>query len=200
MAFSTIRRRKWRVSCCLTDMALLNSATLEFVRSHADEDVRHLAFLADRFPGVDMPAALDQIRGRQVAKVKIPAWAAVDGIVYPPHLSLEQCSGEAAARYKARLVRRLGVQSLVDLTGGMGVDFSWMAREVSQATYVERQEWLCALAKENFPRLRLSHVEVRQGEAEALLPALPAVDLIYLDPARRDSKGGKDLCHQRLRA
>lgn len=191
MAFSTIRRRKWRVSCCLTDMALLNSATLEFVRSHADEDVRHLAFLADRFPGVDMPAALDQIRGRQVAKVKIPAWAAVDGIVYPPHLSLEQCSGEAAARYKARLARRLGVQSLVDLTGGMGVDFSWMAREVSQATYVERQEWLCALAKENFPRLRLSHVEVRQGEAEALLPALPAVDLIYLDPARRDSKGGK---------
>lgn len=191
MAFSTIRRRKWRVSCCLTDMALLNPATLEFVRSHADEDVRRLAFLADRFPGVDMPAALDQIRGRQVAKVKIPAWAAVDGIVYPPHLSLEQCSGEAAARYKARLVRRLGVQSMVDLTGGMGVDFSWMAREVGQATYVERQEWLCALAKENFPLLGLSHAEVRQGEAEALLPALPAVDLIYLDPARRDSKGGK---------
>ena len=175
MAFSTIRRRKWRVSCCLTDMALLNSATLEFVRSHADEDVRRLAFLADRFPGVDMPAALDQIRGRQVAKVKIPAWAAVDGIVYPPHLSLEQCSGEAAALYKARLARRLGVQSLVDLTGGMGVDFSWMAREVSQATYVERQEWLCALAKENFPLLGLSHAEVRQGEAEALLPALPVV-------------------------
>lgn len=172
-------------------MALLNPATLEFVRSHADEDVRRLAFLADRFPGVDMSVALDQVRGRQVAKVKIPAWAAVDGIVYPPHLSLEQCSGEAAARYKARLVRRLGAQSMVDLTGGMGVDFSWMAREVSQATYVERQGWLCELAKENFPLLGLAHAVVRRGEAEALLPTLPVVDLIYLDPARRDSKGGK---------
>ena len=86
-------------------MALLDSSTLEFVRSHADEDVRHLAFLADRFPGVDMPAALEQIRGRQVAKVKIPAWAAVDGIVYPPHLSLEQCSGEAAFVVGAMLWR-----------------------------------------------------------------------------------------------
>lgn len=172
-------------------MGAIDSATWAFIRDHAQDDVRRLAFLADKFPAVDMPLALSQIKGRQVARLKIPSWAAVDGIVYPPHLSLEQCSGEVAARYKGRLARRLGVRSLVDLTGGLGVDFCWMAREAQEALYVERQVSLCELARVNFPLLGLSHAEVRQGEAETVLPSLPRVDLLYLDPARRDASGGK---------
>lgn len=172
-------------------MASFSPATVAFIRLHAHEDVRRLAFMAGKFPDVDMPAALEQIKGRQVAAAKIPSWAAVEGIVYPPHLSLEQCSGESAARYKASLVRGLGARSLVDLTGGLGVDFSWMAREMSRAVYVERQENLCELARVNFPLLGLSHARVIRGEAERVLPSLPSVDLIYLDPARRDAAGGK---------
>ena len=85
----------------------INDATRQFVQQHADDDVRLLALQAHATAGIDLPWALDQIRGRQVARRKVPSWAAVDGIVYPPHLSMEQCSSEPTARYKARLVERL---------------------------------------------------------------------------------------------
>ena len=112
---------------------MLNEATRQFVRLHGDDDVRRLALQAHATPDVDLLVALDQIRGRQTARQKLPSWAAIDGIVYPPHLSMEQCSSEQTAQYKAQLLARL-LQSemamesaknaeFIDLTGGFGVDF-----------------------------------------------------------------------------
>ena len=112
----------------------MNQETLSFINEHAGDDVRRLALQGGRHPGVDMPFALDQIAGRQMARRKLPSWAAVDGIVYPPHLSMEQCSGEAAAAYKAAVARRVaGGGRLVDLTGGFGVDFAFMAPAFASA-------------------------------------------------------------------
>lgn len=79
----------------------MNQATAAFIRSNADGDVRQLALRGTKDPEVDLTFALDQIAGRQTARKKLPSWAAVDGIVYPPHLSMEQCSSEQTARYKA---------------------------------------------------------------------------------------------------
>lgn len=133
---------------------MLNEATRQFVCEHGDDDVRLLALQARALPDVDLPTALDQIRGRQTARQKLPSWAATDGIVYPPHLSMEQCSSEQTARYKAQLLARL-LQSnfpmesakntknrllttashayrwFIDLTGGFGIDFVAMAQAVS---------------------------------------------------------------------
>ena len=85
----------------------MNQATQDFIRQHQDDDVRQLAFLGSKYPEVDMPFALDQIRGRKMARVKLPRWASIDGIIYPPHISMEQCSSEATALYKAELAERL---------------------------------------------------------------------------------------------
>lgn len=85
----------------------MNQATLDFIRQHQDGDVRQLAFLGCKYPEVDMPFALDQIRGRKMARVKLPRWASIDGIIYPPHISMEQCSSEQTALYKAELAARL---------------------------------------------------------------------------------------------
>ncbi len=74
--------------------------TDEFISTYRKEDVRRLALQSAKFPDVDMPFALDQIAGWQAARRKLPSWAAVDGLVYPPHISMEQCSSEATARYK----------------------------------------------------------------------------------------------------
>jgi 16S rRNA G966 N2-methylase RsmD len=101
---------------------------------------------------------------------------------------MEQCSSEATAGYKSSLVS--GV-SLVDLTGGFGVDFSFLARRFSSAVYVERQELLCHIAEHNFKVLGLSHAQVVNDDAEHFLAAMPVVDLIYLDPARRDGAGNR---------
>ena len=274
---------------------IMNQATLDFIRQHQDDDVRQLAFLGSKYPEVDMPFALDQIRGRKMARVKLPRWASIDGIIYPPHISMEQCSSEQTALYKAELAARLlglspsssengeekekesenasnlhlseicefagkgAVDSefakneatckkqqilteskenvneikeepheedfseeigFVDLTGGFGVDFSYIASRLGvKSMYVERQAHLCEAAKENFGRLGLKNAIVKNGDGiEVLHSFLPkkkdaasaddslgiiydqplslpktnlGLKLIFIDPARRDDVGNK---------
>ena len=129
----------------------MNEATLEYVRQHADDDVRQLALRGSKDEAVNMTAALQQIAGLQAARRKLPSWAAVEGVLFPPHLAMEQCSSEQTALYKSENVTRYARtmfpqdknEVLVDLTGGFGVDFSFMARSFKRAVYVERQEELC---------------------------------------------------------
>lgn len=272
---------------------IMNQATLDFIRQHQDDDVRQLAFLGSKYPEVDMPFALDQIRGRKMARVKLPRWASIDGIIYPPHISMEQCSSEQTALYKAELAARLlGLSSLssenreekekesenasnlhlseicefagkgavdsefakneatckkqqilteseenvneikeephegdfseetgfVDLTGGFGVDFSYIASRLGvNSMYVERQAHLCEAAKENFGRLGLKNAIVKNGDgievlhsfasekeaaasdslgitedqSQSLLKTNLGLKLIFIDPARRDDAGNK---------
>ena len=180
---------------------MMNQATQDFIRQHQDEDVRQLAFLGSKNPEVDMPFALDQIRGRKMARAKLPRWANIDGIIYPPHISMEQCSSESTALYKAELAERLlglPVSSsseeigFVDLTGGFGVDFSYIAARVGlKSMYVERQAHLCEAAKENFERLGLKNAIVKNGDGIEVLHSLKELKLIFIDPARRDDAGNK---------
>lgn len=180
----------------------INRETADFIEQHANDDVRQLALMGRRFPHLDMPFVLDQVAGRQIARQKLPSWAATSGIVYPQHLSMEQCSSEETARYKAALVRRLmqgkdnknggkSERSMVDLTGGLGVDFTYMAPTFSSCIYVEQQEQLCRLARHNLPLLGLPHAEVVNGSGVDYLKSMKSVNLIYLDPARRNEHGGK---------
>ena len=164
----------------------MNEATADFIRAHADDDVRRVALKGTKDPDVDLTFALDQIAGRQTARRKLPSWAATDGIVYPPHLSMEQCSSEQTARYKARLAG--SGHRMVDLTGGFGVDFSFMAVAFDEAVYVEQQTVLCDIARQNFHLLGLQ-AEVLCGDAVDYLRHMPHADLIYIDPARRDCQG-----------
>ena len=272
---------------------IMNQATFDFIRQHQDDDVRQLAFLGSKYPEVDMPFALDQIRGRKMARVKLPRWASIDGIIYPPHISMEQCSSEQTALYKAELAARLlglspsssengeekekesenasnlhlseicefagkgAVDSefakneatckkqqilteseenvnetkeevsesdfseeigFVDLTGGFGVDFSYIASRLGvKSMYVERQAHLCEAAKENFGRLGLKNAIVKNGDgievlhsfaskkddaaseslgiteeqSRSLLKTNLGLKLIFIDPARRDDAGNK---------
>ena len=268
---------------------IMNQATQDFIRQHQDGDVRQLAFLGSKYPEVNMPFALDQIRGRKMAHVKLPRWASIEGIIYPPHISMEQCSSEQTALYKAELAARLlglsvsssenekecekasnshfskicefasegAVDSefaknedtckkqqiltecdkyvnksegepneedfseeieFVDLTGGFGVDFSYIASRLGvKSMYVERQAHLCEAAKENFGRLGLKNAIVKNGDgievlhsfaskkeaaaseslgitedqSQSLLKTNLGLKLIFIDPARRDDAGNK---------
>ena len=176
---------------------MINEATIQFVREHREEDVRLLALQTRRDDSIDLPWALDQIQGWQTARRKLPTWAAIDGIIYPPHLSMEQCSSQQTAIYKCGIIERLPQacrEMLIDLTGGFGVDFAFMAKCSRQATYVERQEHLCETARHNFELLGLNHARVIHGDAESILSDLktnPATTVIYLDPARRDSNSSR---------
>lgn len=167
----------------------MNEATLAFIRSHANDDVRQLALQGKKNPEVDMTYALDQIAGRQKARVKIPSWAANDGIAYPPHLSMEQCSSEATARYKARIAGK--GQKIVDLTAGFGVDMAFMSANFSEAVHVEQQAALCAISSANYACLGLHHIQVVCSDGVDYLHQMEHADLIFIDPARRDEHGGR---------
>jgi hypothetical protein len=166
----------------------MNEQTQRFIRENANKDIRTLALSGSKNPDVDMPFALDQIAGRQTARKKIPRWAAIDDVVYPPHLSMEQCSSEQTALYKASMVEG---EMLVDLTGGFGVDFSFMSCGFKKSIYVERQKHLCEIADSNFRVLNLTGANVVCGDGVEYLETLDHVSWIYLDPARRNEHGGK---------
>ena len=227
-------------------MTIMNDKTREFVAMHRDEDVRELALKAKRVDGLDLPLALDQIAGWQIASKKLPQWASCEGIVYPPHISMEQCSSQFTAQYKSEITQTLLVPSatvharmsdsaesdmqtaksalhlsdsaesdtqeaktglrmsdsgesdtlvakraMVDLTGGFGVDFSYLARGFSQATYVERQRHLCDLSEHNMAALGLDQARIVCGDGVEYLRQMDPVDFIYLDPARRDEHGSR---------
>lgn len=237
--------------------------TADFVAAHRTEDVRELALKSKRVEGLDLPLALDQIAGWQIACKKLPQWASCEGIIYPPHISMEQCSSQFTAQYKSEIAQTLltpavtvrarmsdsaesdnqttksepqlsnsgesdncevemclrmsdspesdtqetktGVRvtdspesdtlvarsSMVDLTGGFGVDFSYLARGFSQATYVERQRHLCDLAEHNMAALGLDQARIVCGDGVEYLRQMDPVDFIYLDPARRDEHGSR---------
>ena len=177
--------------------------TAEFIQEYREKDTRQLALQSARFPDVDMPYALDQIKGWQTARRKLPTWAACDGIVYPPHLSMEQCSSEPTAQYKLNLAMEWScriessefrVESssrMTDLTGGFGVDFSFTSCAFASATYVERNAQLCHMVEHNLPLLGIDNAKVVCADAVDYLSTLDMQTMIFLDPARRDQHGAK---------
>lgn len=164
-----------------------------FITQNRDADVRALAL--SKIPsGIDLHYCLEQIAGLQVAKQKLPSWLRIEGIVYPIKISLEQCSSEQTALYKQQLVERLlpeGRQKTADLTGGFGIDFSFLAKIFNEADYVEQDEKLCEIARHNFPLLGLSNAKVHNKTCEDFLDEMGHFDIIYIDPSRRNAEGRK---------
>jgi len=164
----------------------MDTLTQQFIIANLLEDVRLLA-LKTAPKGVDLPKALEQISARQLLLKKVPTWAKNKQLEFPPHLSIEQCSSEETARYKASL---LSGKTLVDLTGGMGVDCYFMSQTFEHTFYVEQMPNLVELAEHNFKILN-SNIIVNQGDSELFLDDMNPVDAIFIDPARRDMNGRK---------
>ncbi|MDR1623548.1 MAG: SAM-dependent methyltransferase [Tannerellaceae bacterium] len=158
----------------------------QFIKEHAGDNPERLLLGASRYPGIDVPFAVEQLVARRQIREKLPSWAANDALAFPSIIAAEQCSSEQTARYKQRLIGHAAC--LCDLTGGLGIDslaFSGKARKV---IYIEKQGSYCSAARHNFQALGAGNIEVWQGEAALLLHRLTAadgIDVFYIDPARR---------------
>lgn len=167
----------------------MDDNTRKFIEAHAGDDVRRLALQASRFPLVDMPYALQQIEGRQKARRKLPTLYANLETEYPPTLSMEQCSGEPAARYKASLVSGA---SLIDMTGGFGIDCLFMSEHFREVLCIERNPELLRIAEHNFRLFGREHIRCVADDSIKVISGLTQpVDWIYIDPARRGKSGQK---------
>ena len=171
-----------------------------FITDNQNADVAQLALQRNRYPLLsdsDFRFALQQIEGRQRTRDKLPTFAAIDGWLYPPRLNLEQCSSERTARFKASLLSTLNAQpstlNLIDATGGYGVDTFFMSEQAAETYYFEQNTELAAIAEHNF---RLAGKSVHVHPEPFTAQTLSTFDfrlstIIYLDPARRDTHGGK---------
>jgi hypothetical protein len=166
----------------------MNQETNRFIYDNRDADVLQLVLLSSRFPKVDMPFAIRQIHGKQKIKSKVPVFYNSESVIYPAQLSLEQSSSESTAQYKSSICNG---DSLVDLTGGFGVDCFFMSEQFKQVTYVEHQKELCELALHNFRVFNRNQIQVIHSETEKFLEDMDHVDWIYIDPARRNPNGKK---------
>ncbi|MBO9613828.1 MAG: hypothetical protein J7619_14090 [Dyadobacter sp.] len=166
----------------------LTETEIAFIREHLHHNPGELILKAGKFKGLDVKKLAAQIQSRQKALKKLPEWSANENLIFPPALSVEQCSSEATAHYKAGIVSG---NTLIDITGGMGIDCYYMSRRFGETHYFEQQLAVAAAAAYNFAQLGASRIHVHEGESlHALQDGLKA-DWLYADPARRDANKEK---------
>lgn len=166
----------------------MNTLTEQFIKEHASDNLDRLLLNASKYQGVDVAWAVHQIDARRKMSAKLPLWANNPKLHFPVRLSMEQCSSEQTARYKASLCSG---DTMADLTGGFGVDCFFVGQQFRKVFYVEQNAELCALARHNFSVLKFLHTEILEVAAETFLAQMGVVDMIFLDPARRDALGRK---------
>ena len=171
----------------------LSEAEKSFIRTHQNDDVTTLLLQAKRFPHLNIPDLVLQIKARQKAKLKLPEWVENENIIFPKMLSVEQSSSETTAKFKANLVSG---DTLIDLTGGLGVDIAYMSKNFKRAIYFEQNTDLLAVTKHNFRQLGIENVAFVEGNSveklsEILSSKFDLNSWIYLDPHRRDDTGSK---------
>ncbi len=168
----------------------------DFIIEHGEDDVSRLLLSRGKWPEVDMDLAVCTIEGRKRLRRKVPDWYGVPSLVYPDRLCTEQCSSGDTAMYKAELANRIsGGGRIADLTGGLGIDCWAFSKSASAVLHNEMKKYLSEAAEHNFKELGISNIkcvshEVKPGNAGEILDGF-SPDLIFLDPARRDSAGKK---------
>jgi hypothetical protein len=171
------------------DYSILAEEIQRFIDNHIEADVNQLALQKNKFSKSDYTAILNQIAAKQKAKTKLPTWFNTKNIIYPSKISVEQTSSERTAAYKSQLVSG---KSLIDLSGGFGVDDFYFAQKVMEVAHCEINSELSQLVQHNFEQLKASNIQCFSGDSyEILKKNNKKTDWIYIDPSRRNESKGK---------
>ncbi len=166
-------------------MIEITQETVDFIKTYRHEDVAKLLFRKDRFLNVNIPFAIQQIAGYKKALEKLPNLAKNEHFLYPATISLEQCSSEQTACYKADL---LNEKIVADITGGFGIDSFFISDKAREVFYVEQDPGLCQIAKHNFSLYEKRNLYISCSDGLTFLRQSNIhYDYIYLDPSRRNS-------------
>ena len=166
---------------------ILDQPVQEYINHHLNDDVHTIAMAKSPFKDVEAKELANQIAAKNKSQRKLPTWYQTEGIYYPPLLSIEQCSSEITAQYKAGL---LSGNTLIDLTGGYGVDSLYFARQTTTVTHCEINIELSEIVEHNARVLKQSNITFLAGDGIAWLKEHHlSLDTIYIDPARRSTSG-----------
>jgi hypothetical protein len=171
------------------DLKLLNSEIQEFINNNLDTNIAKLALQKNPFPEMEWIAVLNQIEAKTKSKDKLPHWFAAKNILFPSKISVEQTSSEQTALYKSEIVSG---ESLIDLTGGFGVDDFYFTKKIKNVTHCEINPELSTIVKHNFEQLNVKNIRCHSGDSLEILSQLNSkFDWIYIDPSRRNDVKGK---------
>jgi hypothetical protein len=171
------------------DSSLLHPPIQKFITANIGADSSKLALQKNPFPDVNWIAILNQIAAKTKSKNKLPTFFKTENIIYPSKISVEQTSSEKTAQYKASLVSG---ETLIDLTGGFGVDDLYFSKVMENVIHCEIEEELSMLAQHNFEVLGIQNVQCELGDSSTYLEKTQSkLDWIYIDPSRRNDTKGK---------
>lgn len=160
-----------------------------FINQNIGVSLSQLALQKNPFPDVEWIQILKQIEAKTKAKDKLPHWFQTDNILYPSKISIEQTSSEKTAAYKASLISG---DSLIDLTGGFGIDDYYFSKTIKKIAHCEINTELSWLVKHNFEQLKAFNIDCYEGDSMETLKNLNKKwDWIYIDPSRRNDAKGK---------
>lgn len=169
--------------------ALLQPDVQEFINRNYQSDLKKLALTRNPFPELNWPELLNQLQAKSKAKDKLPTWFTTENIVYPPKISIEQTSSEPTAAYKSTLIKG---DTLIDLTGGFGIDDYYFSHHFKRVTHCEINPELSAIVAHNYRQLNANNITCEKGDSHDILRNLNQKwDWIYIDPSRRNDAKGK---------
>ncbi len=168
---------------------ILNTGVQSFINENLDTDTMSVLLKDHDFDGVSSKELVQQIEAKNRCRKKLPTWFNTPLIYYPEKLNLEQTSSEDTAQYKAEITSG---KSLLDLTGGLGVDSYFFSLKNTQILHCEINPKLAEIAAYNFKVLGRKNIETHVGDGLDLLKKSEAFfDWIYVDPSRRNESKGK---------
>lgn len=168
---------------------MLNIEIQEFINNYLDSDTTALLFKKSPFPDVDIKELVEQIEAKKKCKYKLPTWFNCKNIYYPNKLNIEQTSSEVTAEYKSSLIKG---KTLVDMTGGFGVDTFYFSKCFQNLMHCEKNKELSLIAKANFKTLKKDNIDNFLTDGiDFLKETTKDIDWIYVDPSRRHESKGK---------
>lgn len=160
-----------------------------FIRNKNNTDISSLLLKKVNLPNVSHYELAEQIEARNKCEKKLPLWYKTNEIYYPNKLNIEQTSSEKTASYKAEIVSG---KSLIDLTGGFGIDCYYFSKKIDKITHCEIDENLSDIVKHNYSKLNCSNINTIASDGIEYLKNSPKTyDWIYIDPSRRHDLKGK---------
>lgn len=171
------------------DLSILYPKVQEFIQDQLGVSIAKLALQKNPFPEIDWLTILNQIEAKTKSREKLPTWFSTKAIIYPSKLSIEQTSSERTAEYKSSLIAG---NSLIDLTGGFGVDDYYFAKKINKITHCEINTDLSEIVGHNFKQLGVTNIECIAGDSLTTLQSTTEKwDWMYIDPSRRNDTKGK---------
>lgn len=168
---------------------ILNTGNQYFINENLETDISSLLLKNVLFEGVGIKELVQQIESKKKCRKKLPTWYKTKNIYYPDKVNIEQTSSENTAWYKSSLIHG---KSIVDVTGGFGVDSLFFSKKFDHVYYCEIDKNLTEIVKHNFKVLKIENISFfSQDGIDFLKNSSQKFDWIYIDPSRRHDQKGK---------